>query len=83
MFEKEVRAEQKKFNKLLPKLLKTRRKGQWVVFRDGKVVSYHKTALKAYFAGLKKFGAYQYFVVVQICVHYSVCIYCSNGVVRS
>ena len=74
-FEKEVRAEQQKFNKQLPKLLKTRRKGQWVVFRGGKIVSYHKSCLNAYKQGLKKFGSESYFVIDQIVEHNPIMVY--------
>ena len=66
MFERQIRIEQNKFNKLLPSLLKTRRKGQVVLFRDGKVVSYHKTVLKAYATGIKKFGVDSYFVIDRV-----------------
>jgi hypothetical protein len=74
MFEKEVRKEQDKFNKLLPKLLKTNRKNQWVLFRGGKVISYHRSCLKAYKQGLKKFGCSSYFVIDQIKVHYPILV---------
>jgi fatty acid-binding protein DegV len=70
-----VRKEQKAFNKLLPGLLNTRHKNKWVVFRNGKVISYHNTATKAYNVGLKKFGVSGAFVIDQVVIHTPLLIY--------
>ena len=72
---KQVRKEQNTFNKLLPGLLKTRHKNKWVVFKNGKVVSYHNTANKAYNVGLKRFGVSGAFVIDQVVVHVPLSIY--------
>lgn len=77
-FEKELKKDQQAFNKRLPKLLKGPHKGEAVLFRNGKIVSYHKDANDAYVAGLKRFGTEKHFLIDYIDEHFPIYIYHSG-----
>ena len=63
--EKAVLEQTKKFRAMLPALLR-RHAGLWVVFRDGAVVSIHKTEEEAFTAAIAAFGPTGGFVVAQV-----------------
>ena len=60
-----VRAESARLRAKLPALLPLYT-DQWVVFRDGEVVSVHVTDEEAYVAGLERFGPRGGHIIAQI-----------------
>lgn len=66
-----VREEMERFLQALPSLLLELR-GQWVVFKDGKVHSAHATEEEAYVAGRGVFGQRGGHVVAQVAEVYTI-----------
>jgi hypothetical protein len=60
-----VLAESLELRRQMPALMK-RIRGKWVVFRDGKVQSQHRTEDAALRAGLKRYGVHGAFVIARV-----------------
>jgi DNA repair exonuclease SbcCD ATPase subunit len=60
-----ILSESEEFHKILPELLKTN-PGEWVVFKNGKVIHFFKSQEEAYQNALEQFGSEEPFLIEQI-----------------